>query len=112
MAVNWTDAGSFFTDLAASRQDMKARGTEARMNADDGVTPEIGKVYTVSPCFAHGDRSWIDDFWEVIEASGPNLLVKIHEGHGRKHVSLFRADERAWYPADAAFALWQNEVTE
>ena len=73
------------------------------MNANSGVTPEIGGVYTVSPCFVPGDRSWIGDLWEVVGKSGPNVLVKIHVPPGAPIVRMFREDERAWYPADEAF---------
>lgn len=89
-------------------EQMRQRGIEARMNADDGVTPEVGKVYTVSPCFKFGDRSWTDDFWLIEAFSGPNVLVTIHETYGKKFPRLVRADERAWFPADEAFAAFQR----
>lgn len=94
------------------RAENRKHGDQARLMADDGESPEPGKVYTVSPCFRAGDRSWTDAFWEAISQSGPNMLVKIHERHREPFMMLFRVDERAWYPADEAFQLWQAEKTE
>ncbi|HMA77768.1 MAG TPA: hypothetical protein VKP88_01345, partial [Candidatus Paceibacterota bacterium] len=70
---------------------------EARMMADEGVTPKVGGVYTVSPDFQCGDRSWVDCFWRALSFSGPNVLVEI-VGRHEKLMRLFRTDDRAWYP--------------
>lgn len=89
---------NFFTNMP-SRQEMQERGHAARMSADDGETPEIGKTYTVSPSFNMGDRSWIDCLWKVEGISGPNVAVRIIGGH-EDVKRIVRADERAWYPAE------------
>lgn len=102
----------FFSDFEKIRADAKSRGLAARMTSDDGVTPEVGRVYTVSPDFNCGDRSWIDCFWEVIGRSGPNVVVKVHENYRGPMTRLFREDDRAWYPADEAFAAYQSERAE
>lgn len=102
--------GNDWPDFEKIQKDNKRRGDEARMLADDGVTPEVGGVYSVSPSFQNGDRSWVDEFWQVIGQSGPNVLVKIHDF--RDVVKLFRIDDRAWYPADEAFAAFQKAAAE
>ena len=84
----------------------KKRGNEARMMADEGVTPKVGGFYTVSPDFKCGDRSWTDCFWRVLSFSGPNVLVEI-VGRHEKLMRLFRTDDRAWYPADETFKTFQ-----
>lgn len=101
-----------FNDFIASlpsRDEMRQSGQAARMSADDGVTPEAGGVYTVSPCFKFGDRSWTEDLWRVVDVSGPNVVVQILRA---KVVRVFRADERAWYPvSDATLALFLRRDT-
>lgn len=90
-------------DSFPSREEMRRLGQEARMLADDGVRPEAGHSYTVSPDFVHGDRSWIDRIWRVKAISGPNVQVEIVGAGweaGSNLVRVFRADERAWYLAD------------
>lgn len=90
-------------DALPSREEMKRFGREARLLADDGVTPEVGRTYTVSPDFVHGDRSWIERLWRVKAISGPNVQVEIVGAGWDKGTDLdriVRADERAWYPAD------------
>lgn len=96
-----------FPDFEKIQKEAKKRGDEARYLSDDGVTPAEGGIYTVSPSFLNGDRSWVDDFWEVLGFSGPNALVKIHVRHGEPEVRLCRTDERAWFPADDLFKEWQ-----
>lgn len=86
----------------------KEKGLAASMHADLGEEPEVGRVYTVSASFANGDRSWTDDFWEVLAFSGPNVLVKIHDTVFGELVRLFPKGERAWYPADEAFEVYKK----
>jgi hypothetical protein len=86
-----------------TREEMHRMGQAARLGADDGVTPEVGRYYTVSPDFVHGDRSWIERVWRVIALSGPNVQVEIIGAGWDKGTDLkriVRVDERAWYPAD------------
>lgn len=78
-----------------SREEMQRKGTESRLMADDGVMPQAGKSYTVSPDFNRGDRSWIDCVWKVVAVSGPNVIVDIESAGVKQRV--FRIDERAWY---------------
>ena len=92
------DFDDAFSDLMKdwpSRDEMKRKGMESRLMSDDGVTPEAGKTYTVSPDFVFGDRSWIDCLWKVVAVSGPNVIVDIEERNVKRRV--FRIDERAWY---------------
>jgi hypothetical protein len=96
------DSGRIFAAFP-SREEMARQGQAARLNSDDGVAPEAGHCYTVSPCFVHGDRSWIGHVWRVTGISGPNVRVEIvGAGYGGKPDldHIVRADERAWYPAD------------
>lgn len=96
-----------FPDFEKTQQEMKRRGQQARLSADDSAKPEIGKYYTVSPSFTHGDRSWTGDIWRPISFSGPNVLVEIRAPRrwGKvEHLGLFVVDERAWYPADETAA--------
>lgn len=93
-----SDFGDVFSDLMKdwpTKEEMKRSGQEARMMADDGVVPEAGKTYTVSPDFVFGDRSWIDKLWKVVAVSGPNVIVDIIGTDVKQKV--FRIDERAWY---------------
>ncbi len=78
-----------------SQDEMKRKGTESRLMADDGVVPQAGKTYTVSPDFQRGDRSWIDCLWKVVAVSGPNVIVDIESANVKQRV--FRIDDRAWY---------------
>lgn len=87
------------------------RGDAARMLSDDGVTPEVGGVYTVSRDFTCGDGSWNDCFWEVLSISGPNVLIQIH-GRYETFKRIFRIEERAWYPADEAFAIFKKAESD
>ena len=98
---------SYFPDFDKIRAQVRKDGEAARMAADDGVSPEVGGTYTVSPDFITGDRSWTDCFWHIIARSGPNLLVQIHDSFTAPPARLFREDERAWYPAGDAFAAFQ-----
>jgi len=95
-----------FPDFDKIQANAKRRGDESRMMAEEGVMPEVGEVYTVSPDFKCGDRSWTDCFWRVLSFSGPNVLVEIIGRH-EQLTRLFRTDERSWYPADDAFATFQ-----
>jgi len=95
-----------FLDFEKIQANAKKWGDESRMMADEGVTPEVGGIYTVSPDFKCGDHSWVDCFWRVLGFSGPNVLVEIVGRHERI-THLFRTNERAWYPADEAFEAFK-----
>ena len=85
--------------------DQKRSGDAERMLADDGVTPEAGHFYTVSKDFTRGDGSWTEDFWEVLNVTGPKAFVRIHRDHGDPIERFWPIADRAWYNADPAWAL-------
>lgn len=100
-------------DFNGIRERARAAGREARAKAEEGVKPEAGHVYTVSPSFDCGDRSWIDCFWEIVAETGPHVLVKIHSPYHTQSdplVRLFLKDDRAWYLADEVFRLSRGEI--
>lgn len=86
-----------------SREEMRAQGHAARMQADPGEAPRAGHFYTVSPDFTFGDRSWCDCFWEVMTVNGANAFVRIHD-HRETIDRFWPIAERAWYLADDAKA--------
>lgn len=98
-----------FGDFDKTQTEMKQRGDAARMSADDGVKPESGKVYSVSPSFLTGDRSWVDCFWHVLELSGPNAFVRI-EGRFDDVVRFEAIDDRAWYDATSAYQIAKEQT--
>ena len=79
----------------------KANGDAVRMMHDEGDKPEAGHYYTVSPSFRDGDRSWCDDFWEVVSIHGPNAFVRIHDYRKVERFEVIA--ERHWYLADEAW---------
>lgn len=95
----------FLDDMRAAQAEMKERGQKARLMADDSDKVEAGHFYTVSPNFSGGDRSWCDDFWEVISINGGNALVTIHTRHGDNVTKFWPMEDRAWYLADDAHKL-------
>ena len=92
-----------------SRAEMKANGEEARLMADESDEVVAGSAYTVSRSFFNGDRSWIEEFWHVMAVAGSNALVRIEsrERNGFEP-KWFRIDERAWYNADEAWKIVQE----
>lgn len=88
-----------------TREEMKANGEQARMMSDEGDKVLAGHVYTVSPSFTNGDRSWIECFWEVLAVSGPNAFVRIHERHSDPSERFWQIQDRSWYLADDAWAI-------
>lgn len=95
-----------------TREELKANGNQARMMADEGDAVEVGHVYTVSPSFTNGDRSWTECFWEVLTISGPNAFVRIHERHDRPNERFWQIQDRAWYLADDAWEISQRHAGE
>ncbi|MDW3181740.1 hypothetical protein [Roseobacter sp.] len=90
-------------EMRAIRENARKEGEAARMMADDGDAVSPGNFYTVSKSFDQGDRSWIDDFWEVITVNGPKAYVKIHTSSGREVCRFFEISNRAWYLANDAW---------
>ncbi len=90
-------------DVFEARNKLKKEGQATRMMTDEGIQPKAKHFYTVSADFAHGDRSWISDFWEVLSVNGANAYVRIHREHGSPVEKFFPISERSWYLADDAW---------
>lgn len=94
-------------EMRKIQEAAKQKGEAVRLMSDDGDTPVKGSFYTVSPDFTNGDRSWIENFWEVISVNGPNVFVRIHKRapiSGENVERFFPIADRAWYNADDAWA--------
>lgn len=86
-------------DLEASWARQRREGDAARMLSEDGASPEVGKHYTLSPCFARGDKSWTDDVWKVLALNAAHaVVVPVRKTFPESLVLTISG--RAWYPAD------------
>ena len=90
-----------FEYLKQAREEGRRDGAAARMMADDGVPPEVGGVYTVSPDFICGDRSYCRAIYRVGALNEGHALVSaVHGDCFKKEPFLLTIADRAWYPAE------------
>lgn len=97
-----------FGDFEKARKSANEKAEQARLMNDPGVTPEVGKVYTISPDFVCGDRSYTDGFLEVLAKTENSTLVKIYGGVTFKPSDprLLTTDDRYWYDATEAYKAY------
>jgi len=93
-------------DFGKIREQARKDGEQSRLMSDPGVTPEVGGIYTVSPDFVCGDRSYTTNFIEVLAVTGTAALVKIHD-HWNDKPKLMPISERFWYDAKQAFETYK-----
>ena len=84
------------------RKQAKADGDAARMMAEDGERPEVGGLYTLSPDFVCGDRSYTHTVWEVVAINNAHARVRFAGGERpyRREELIISINERSWYPAN------------
>ena len=90
-----------FSEIEEMRRESMRHGEAARLTNDQGVHPEIGSCYTISPDFVCGDRSYTDSVWRVIAANHGHVKVR-HAGGAKpyRETLILTISERHWYPAD------------
>lgn len=84
-----------------ARAESRERARNAEQNNPKGVQPVPGGIYTVSPDFVCGDRSYTQHILSVIDVNDSVAVCEILEGHtyGDKTSYILPINERYWYDA-------------
>lgn len=102
---------SFFPDFEKIRENNRKAGEHAAMmNPVSTLHPEVGRHYTISPSFAHGDRSYTREILFVEALNDAHALVRLQRPFCNTTHVLINIDEHYWYDAETLAAAMPSEA--